>query len=89
VKRLHQIMLRLNDEEFGVLSHAKPKDDELASFARRALLTSLADRDPDQLLRRAAAYVVACLSAEITFEEALCLFDEHVPVKEEADAFRD
>jgi hypothetical protein len=91
VKRNNNVMLRLNDEELGVLTHAKPQDDELASFARRALVASLMGRDPDQLMRRAASYVVACLSAEITFEEALSLFDELVPVpgKEDADGRRD
>jgi hypothetical protein len=70
-------MLRLDDLEFELLAGARPEGEELASFARRALLDSLEARDPHHALRRAASFVVACISPEITFEEALDLFDEH------------
>jgi hypothetical protein len=77
-------MLRFTDDEYESLVASKPRDEELASFARNALLDAIAGRGPDETLRRAASFVVASLSPDITFEEALALFDQHVtPEREE------
>jgi hypothetical protein len=77
-------MLRFADEEYESLVHAKPHDAELAAFARQTLLAAVSGKTPDEAMRRAASFVVACLSTDITFEEALVLFDEHVaPEREE------
>jgi hypothetical protein len=71
-------MLRFTDLEYESLVASKPQSEELASFARIALLDAIAGRSPDEALRRAASFVVASLSPDITFEEALDLFDQHV-----------
>lgn len=78
MKRKHSIMLRLNDDEFDSVIRAKPDGEELASFARASLVDSVTSRDPNGALRLAASFIVACLSPDITIEEALNLFDEHV-----------
>lgn len=84
MKRTRTVMLRFTDDEYESLVASKPQDEELASFARNALLEAIAGRRPDDALRRAASFVVASLSPDITFEEALALFDEHVtPDREE------
>jgi hypothetical protein len=87
MKRKHSIMLRLSDEEFDSVSRAKPDGEELASFARASLVGCVASRDPHGALRLAASFIVACLSPDITFEEACNLFDDHVtePRKEVAN----
>lgn len=79
MKRSNNVMLRLSDEEHKVLAAAVPPGDDKAAFVRKALMSALDGPDPQVQLRRASAFVVACLSPEITFEEALSLFDEHVP----------
>lgn len=91
MKRKHSIMVRLNDEEFESVSRAKPAGEELASFVRASLVGSAAPRSPNGALRLAASYIVACLSPDITFEEACNLFDDYVTDsrKEVADGRRD
>lgn len=84
MKRRRTVMLRFTDHEYDLLVASKPPDEELASFARVALLEATRGRGPDEALRRAASFVVACLSPDITFEEALSLFDQHLtPQREE------
>lgn len=82
-KRTHNVMLRLTPHEHERLMKAVPPGEEVAAFARRTLLSAL-DGGQSGDVRRAAAFVVAALSSDIGFEEALSLFDEHVsvPVKE-------
>ncbi len=75
-KRSRNVMLRLSDEEYEAVSAARPTGEEVAVFARRTLLAALADAQPPDL-RRAAAFVVAALSPDIDFNEALALFDDH------------
>ena len=81
-KRTRHVMLRLTDAEYARLDAAKPSGEELAAFARRTLLGALGEK-PVGDIRGAAAFVVAALSAEITFEQALDLFDDHVPAPTE------
>lgn len=81
-KRVHNIMLRLTEAERARLDAARPPGEELAAFARRTLLGAV-DSAPPSDLRRAAAFVVAALSPEITFDQALGLFDENVPTTSE------
>lgn len=91
-KRTRHVMLRLSEAEHRALADAKPAGEELAVFARKALLAAVAGPRPAEVARRAAAFTVAALSPEITFEEALALFDEHVFApnpKEVADGRRD
>ena len=83
MKRSKNVMLRLSDDEHELLMTAVPPGDDKAAFVRTALLSALNGPRTHDELRRAAAFVVACLSPEITFEEALCLFDEHVPAETE------
>jgi hypothetical protein len=75
-KRTHNVMLRLTAEEHAALVAAAPAGDELAAFARRTLLQAINTPAPD--LRRTASFIVAALSPEIGYEEALALFDENV-----------
>ncbi len=77
MKRKHSVMLRLSDDEFESVLQAKPGGEELASFARLALVASVRSHNPNEELRRAASFIVASLSPDITFEEALVLFDEY------------
>ena len=78
MKRNRHVMLRLSEEEHRLLLAAKPAGQNLAAFARAALVEGAqVDRSADSL-RRVASFIVASLSPEITFEEALVLFDEHV-----------
>ena len=81
MRRSKNVMLRLSAEEHELLSAAVPPGDDKAAFARTLLLSGLAGPEPHDQLRRAAAFVVASLSPEITFEEALALFDENVPAE--------
>jgi len=82
-KRARNVMLRLTDDEFERLTAARPDGEDLAVFARRTLLAAVAGaRPPD--VRRAAAFVVAALSADIDFAEALALFDDHTTTTEGA-----
>ena len=83
MKRTHTVMLRFSDDEYDILVRAKPDDEELASFARKTLVAATSGRDPNDSMRRAASFVVACLSPDISFEEALALFDEHVAPHQE------
>lgn len=84
MKRTRTVMLRFSDDEHSSLVRAKPDGEELASFARSVLVAATTGAAPDDALRRAASFVVACLSPDISFEEALVLFDEHVtPAREE------
>lgn len=84
MKRKRTVMLRFTDDEYEALVASKPRDEELATFARNALIEATAGRGPDEVMRRAASFVVACLSPDISFEEALVLFDEHMtPEREE------
>lgn len=77
-KRLHHVMLRLTDDEFAKLSNAKTAGDDLAVFARRTLLAALDASGSNPDLKKAAAFIVAALSKEFSFDEALVLFDDHV-----------
>lgn len=82
VKRSHHVMLRMTAAEHAALQAAKPPGEELAVFARKAVLSAASGRDSADRVRRAAAFVVAALSPEIGFDEALALFDDHVTRKE-------
>lgn len=77
MRRSHLVMLRLSDDESESVVRSKPDGEVLARFARRTLVASVKGHDPNEGLRRAASFVVASLSPDITFEEALDLFDEH------------
>ncbi|MBI1213768.1 MAG: hypothetical protein GC190_20095 [Alphaproteobacteria bacterium] len=70
-------MLRFTAAEHEMILAAKPDDEELASFARRALMESLSG-ERSTPIRRVAAFIVAALSDSIEFEEALSLFDDHM-----------
>jgi hypothetical protein len=80
-------MLRLSDEEYEMLLAIKPPAEDFASFARAALVASARRDEAPETLRRAASFIVASLSPDFTFEEALDLFDEHVlePRKEHSN----
>lgn len=80
-KRTQHVMLRLTPAEHEKLVSRAPAGEELAAFARRTLLAALEVSGTSEA-KRAAAFVVAALSSEIGFEEALRLFDEHVPTEE-------
>jgi hypothetical protein len=84
-------MLRLSDDEFESVARAKPDGEELARFARRTLIAAVKAHDPSEGLRRAASFVVASLSPDITFDEALALFDDYAsaPREEVLDGRRD
>lgn len=69
-KRTKNVMLRFTSRELEALKSEMPEGAELATFLRERLLTATN-------LRRSAAFVVAALSKEIDFEEALDLFDKH------------
>lgn len=75
-KRSRNVMLRLSDEEAAALTAALPPGEKPAVFVRRTLLAALANAQPPDV-RRAAAFVVAALSPDIDFAEALALFDDH------------
>jgi hypothetical protein len=79
MKRNNHVMLRLSDEEHRLLLAAKPDGQNHAAFARAALVEDAKVDRSAAALRRVASFIVASLSPEITFEEALVLFDEHVP----------
>lgn len=79
MNRRNHVMLRLSDEEHEAFLGKLPPGEDKAVFARKLVLSAVADGGLRETLRRSAAFVVACLSPEITFEEAVCLFDEHVP----------
>ena len=81
-KRVHNVMLRLTEAERDRLDAARPAGEELAAFARRTLLHAVGNATSFDL-RRTAAFVVAALSPEITFDQALGLFDENVPTPSE------
>ncbi len=84
MKRTRQIMVRLNDEEFARFLARKPVGEEPAAYARRVILDAGAPDESGTELRSAASFIVACLSPDLTFEDALTLFDEHVtPCPEE------
>ncbi len=76
-KRRHNVMLRLTAAEHAALVKAAPPGDELAAFARRTLLSAL-EKGGASDWRTVAAFIVAALSPDIVFEEALALFDEHM-----------
>lgn len=76
MKRDRNVMLRFSADEHERLVASKPPGEDLAAFARRALLAAV-DAESGSV-RRAAAFVVAALSDSIEFEEALALFDDHV-----------
>ena len=76
-KRTRHVMLRLTRDEYARLTAAAPPGEELAAFARRTLLTTI-DAHSTADVRRAAAFVVAALSPDLRYEEALALFDEHL-----------
>lgn len=69
-KRTKNVMLRFTVRELDALTSEMPDGAELATFLRERLLAAAN-------LRRAAAFIVAALSKEIDFEEALYLFDKH------------
>ncbi len=79
MRRSRNVMLRLSEEEHELLHAAVPPDHDKAAFVRRLVMSGLAAPRPNDHLRRVAAFIVACLSQEFTFEEALSLLDEHVP----------
>lgn len=78
MRRSRSVMLRLNEDEYDALARAKPDGEDLASFARATLVEAVSGREPGGPMRRIASFIVACLSPEITFEEALVLFDQHM-----------
>ena len=82
-KRHCHVMLRLTEQELGLLNSAKPAGEELAVFARRTLLGTVQAAAGGGDLRRSAAFIVAALSPDIGFEEALSLYDEHACRREE------
>ena len=77
MRRQHSVMLRLSDDEFESVMRSKPPGEELACFARRAVVASAKSNNPNEELRRAASFIVASLSPDITFDEALVLFDDY------------
>src|SRR4051794_5127760 len=77
MRRQHSVMLRLSDDEFEAVTRSKPKGEELASFARRTLVDAVTFHNPNDELRRAASFIVASFSPDITFDEALALFDDY------------
>ncbi len=80
-KRLKNIMIRLSEDELCTLDRSKPVREKRAVYARSILLAGL-EMSSDSAaatrgdLRRAAAFVVACLSPDIPWERAVELYDE-------------
>ncbi len=68
-KRTISSMIRMTSPEYEAVMAAKPADMPLAVYLRERV-TRAAD------LRLAAAFIVAALSQDLTFEAALKLFDE-------------
>ncbi len=83
MKRKHSVMLRLSDDEFESVMRSKPDGEELASFARRALVAAVKSDNANEDLRRVACFIVASLSPDITFEEAFDLFDDYASAPRE------
>lgn len=77
LKRSRNVMVRLTEEEFSGLSAALPDGEEIAVFARQTLLTALSSQRPSEM-RGVAAFIVAALSPDIGYEEALGLFDDQI-----------
>ena len=88
--RPKNIMVRLSEDELRVLDESKPVREKRAVYARSVLLAGL-EKPTDRTavtrgdLRRAAAFVVACLSPDISWERALELFDEFASSETESE----
>ena len=76
-KRKCNIMLRFTEEELAKIEATKPPEIGLATHLRQRLLVGVSFDKPTVDIRKLAAFIVAALSTELGFEEALALFDEH------------
>jgi hypothetical protein len=76
-KRKCNIMLRLTEEELAKIEATKPSEIGLATHIRQRLLVGVSFDKPSVDVRQLAAFIVAALSTELGFEEALAIFDEH------------
>lgn len=84
MRRSCNVMVRLTDFEHKKLLDAKPETEELATFARRVLLRAIEQPEMKGELKRLAAFVVAALSPDIDFREALTLYDDHAVLSKES-----
>lgn len=76
--RRKTVMLRFTEAEFEIVSaSAKAADQEVAVFLRERALEAIRGPKADPL-RPVAAFIVAALSSEIEFSDALNLFDSYV-----------
>ncbi len=75
-KRNCNIMLRLTEDELAKIEAAKPPEVGLATHIRQRLLIGVSFDKPTVDIRQLAAFVVAALSPDYGFEDALALFDQ-------------